>query len=76
MSKANTMPAPPEIIVVDANSHTISCDGGGAALGHPRVFYSFDGGDSVECKYCDRLFVLEGSAAAKTAKGKKTKKAS
>lgn len=50
------MPAP-EMIVVDNDADEVSCDGGGGALGHPRVWYSFDGQDSVECGYCDRLFI-------------------
>lgn len=73
-----TAPEPPEVIVVDADTHDVACDGGaessGGALGHPKVWYTFDGGDSVECKYCDRLFVLKGSAAAKAVKKPAKKK--
>ena len=47
----------PEIIVVDDDADEVSCDGGGGALGHPKVWYSFDGQDAVECGYCDRLFM-------------------
>ena len=47
----------PEIVVVPANSDQVCCDGGGGPLGHPLVYYSFDGGDVVECAYCDRRFV-------------------
>lgn len=46
----------PETIIVDNDADEVSCDGGGGALGHPKVWYSFDGGDEVECGYCDRLF--------------------
>lgn len=46
----------PEIIKVAANAHSVLCDGGGGALGHPKVWYSFDGKDEVVCGYCDRLF--------------------
>jgi uncharacterized Zn-finger protein len=46
----------PEIIKVKASTDKISCDGGGGGLGHPRVFYSFDGNDTVVCGYCDREF--------------------
>lgn len=46
----------PEIIKVKANTNRIECNGGGGALGHPRVFYSFDGRDTVTCGYCDREF--------------------
>ena len=36
---------------------TVSCDGGGGALGHPRVFLHMEDG-RVECPYCGRLYVL------------------
>jgi len=45
-----------ETITVDTNADGVSCDGGGA-LGHPKVFYNFDGQSSVECGYCDRIFI-------------------
>ena len=47
----------PEIIEVPAHADEVKCDGGGGALGHPVVWYSFDGTDRVECGYCDRLFL-------------------
>ncbi len=46
-----------EVIIVENDADEVRCDGGGGALGHPRVWYSFDGADQVECGYCDRLFV-------------------
>lgn len=46
-----------EKIIVENDADQVSCDGGGGALGHPVVWYSFDGQDHVECGYCDRLFV-------------------
>ena len=46
----------PDIITVDDDAAQVSCDGGGGALGHPKVWYTFDGTDEVECGYCDRLF--------------------
>jgi len=52
---------PPEVIVVD--KHRIACDGGGGALGHPRVFLEMGTGAQVECPYCDRKFVLSKTAA-------------
>lgn len=54
--------APPETLIV--NQKSVSCDGGNGALGHPRVYLTMGDADSVTCPYCDRLFVLEGSAAA------------
>jgi len=48
----------PETLVVD--TPRVSCDGGGGALGHPIVWYEMGDDDIVECKYCDRRFVLRG----------------
>lgn len=45
-----------ETIVVDAHATEVACDGGGGPLGHPLVYYTFDGKDTVECGYCDRVF--------------------
>ncbi len=56
---ANTIP-PSEVIVV--TGHRIACDGGGGALGHPRVFLEMGQDDYVECLYCDRRYVRAGSA--------------
>lgn len=54
------MPSPmPEIITVDPDADQVMCDGGGGALGHPNVWYTFDKRDKVECGYCDRMFVKE-----------------
>jgi uncharacterized Zn-finger protein len=50
----------PEVVVVTTKK--VACDGGGGALGHPKVWYDMSEADHVECKYCDRVFVLKGSA--------------
>jgi uncharacterized Zn-finger protein len=50
----------PEMITVAKGADQVSCDGGGGPLGHPVVYYSFDGGSRVECLYCDRVFVKAG----------------
>ncbi len=47
----------PEVQVVTTKK--VACDGGGGALGHPKVWYDMSEEDFVECKYCDRLFVLK-----------------
>lgn len=51
---------PPETIEVE--THDVACDGGGGALGHPKVFLSLAKDGRVECPYCDRLFVLKEGA--------------
>jgi len=41
----------------------ISCDGGGGALGHPRVWLEIGDEGFVECGYCDKKFILKGGPA-------------
>ena len=48
-------PKPPEVIEITGKS--VACDGGGRALGHPKVFLTLDVDGNVECPYCDRMFV-------------------
>ncbi|MGF1462365.1 MAG: zinc-finger domain-containing protein [Maricaulaceae bacterium] len=52
---------PPETIMVD--TPRVCCDGGGGALGHPRVFYDVGADGAVVCGYCGRRFILKGSPA-------------
>jgi len=54
-------PPPPETIEVDTTE--VACDGGGGALGHPKVYLSLENG-VAECGYCDRRFVLKAGARA------------
>ena len=57
----------PEIIEVD--TRRVSCDGGGGALGHPRVYLEMGDENFVECPYCDRRFVLKPGQARIDANG-------
>jgi uncharacterized Zn-finger protein len=50
----------PEVVVV--TTPKVACDGGGGALGHPKVWYDMSEEDHVECKYCDRVFALKGGS--------------
>ena len=43
--------------------HKVSCNGGGGALGHPKVFLEMGGDDEVTCGYCDKRFILKGGLA-------------
>jgi len=70
MASVNPDPGAPEIILVDNNADEVKCDGGGGALGHPMVWYSFSKSDIAECTYCDRVFIKKRSAG-KTAKKRK-----
>ncbi len=55
---SKTTPAPEEVYV---DTHRVSCNGGGGALGHPIVWYSLEDGEA-ECGYCDRKFIYRPEA--------------
>jgi uncharacterized Zn-finger protein len=59
MPEGPTTPIPTETIHVD--ERVVACDGGGGALGHPRVFLRIADRE-VMCPYCSRLFVLNEGA--------------
>ena len=48
-------------IVVD--TPTVACDGGGGALGHPRVFLRIGDEREIVCPYCSRRYVLAEGAS-------------
>ncbi len=48
---------PPETLIVD--DHRVACDGGGGALGHPRVFLEMGDEGHIDCPYCGRRFQLK-----------------
>lgn len=51
--------------IVEVTEHRIACDGGGGALGHPRVYLEMGQKTAVDCPYCGKHFVLkEGAQAA------------
>jgi uncharacterized Zn-finger protein len=52
----------PETITV--TTPTFSCDGGGGALGHPRVFLKLGEENAIDCPYCGRRYVAAEAADA------------
>ena len=50
--------------VIEIEEPRVGCDGGGGALGHPMVYYSFGTKDAVDCGYCGRRFVKRRAAEA------------
>jgi uncharacterized Zn-finger protein len=50
-------------IVVDSSASGVKCNGGNAALGHPEVYYSFDGASEVTCGYCGQVFMKSPHAS-------------
>jgi uncharacterized Zn-finger protein len=51
-----------DIAPVWVDTHSVACDGGGGALGHPLVYLAIDKTGQVECPYCSRLFVYRPDA--------------
>ena len=41
---------------------SFACDGGGAALGHPRIYLKITQDGSAECSYCDRIYQYQKAA--------------
>jgi len=41
------------------SSSNVVCDGGGGALGHPKIYLDMGKEKKIVCPYCSKLFVLE-----------------
>ena len=50
-------PDSPETIEVDTTN--VGCDGGGGALGHPRVFIDLAHDGQGKCPYCGTVYRLK-----------------
>jgi len=44
---------------IEVSSMQVACDGGGGALGHPRVYLHIDPDHdhTVTCPYCSRTYI-------------------
>lgn len=58
------MAAPPPPETIEVETAKVACDGGGGALGHPRVWLNLGQDGAVDCPYCDRHYVLKAGAHA------------
>ena len=56
------MPERRETITVTTDR--VACDGGGGALGHPRVYLTIGEDGKAVCGYCDRTYVKKDASAA------------
>ena len=57
MSDTKAMEMKKEVVKIDPHIETICCDGGEDSLGHPAVYYSFDGNKKIVCSYCGKTFI-------------------
>ncbi len=44
---------------IEITSETVACDGGGGALGHPKVYLNLGDKDQIDCPYCGRRFKIK-----------------
>ena len=47
--------------VIMTDQLRVACDGGGGALGHPKIFLTLGNDGRVTCPYCSREFVKSTS---------------
>ena len=50
--------------IVEVEDVKVVCDGGGGAVGHPRVFLNMGDKSEIDCPYCGRRFALKEDAKA------------
>jgi uncharacterized Zn-finger protein len=55
--------------VIYVSTEVVACNGGGGALGHPRVYLNLSAEGKIECPYCSRLFVHESKRGQPLASG-------
>jgi uncharacterized Zn-finger protein len=50
--------------VIQVTSREVACDGGGGALGHPKVYLHIDADkdNKVVCPYCSRTYLYREAA--------------
>ncbi|KNC72310.1 hypothetical protein SARC_15138, partial [Sphaeroforma arctica JP610] len=46
-----------QIPPVEVMGRIVSCDGGGGALGHPKIFINLDNPEPQRCTYCGIRYV-------------------
>lgn len=47
-----------DLQVVEVDTQSVACDGGGGPLGHPLTYYELGADGEATCGYCDKKFVL------------------
>ncbi|MEK9723571.1 MAG: zinc-finger domain-containing protein [Rhodospirillaceae bacterium] len=58
------MTAPDASEIIETDGKRVACDGGGGALGHPKVYLEMGAANEIVCPYCSRHFVLKPGATA------------
>lgn len=62
-SAASAAVDPVETVTTDKTA--VDCDGGGGALGHPKVYLNIKPEVGyIDCPYCGKRFVLQSASSA------------
>ena len=69
MSNQSLQPAKPfpQFEIIEVDQKRVACDGGGGALGHPRVWLHLGEDNQIARTYCSRLYVMRGHTPVETA---------
>lgn len=52
---------------IEVTTKRVACDGGGGALGHPKIYLEMGERTEVTCPYCSRHYVLAPGASVSDA---------
>ncbi|MCX8507099.1 MAG: zinc-finger domain-containing protein [Alphaproteobacteria bacterium] len=52
--------AKPAAAIFTVSNPRFACDGGGGALGHPKIYLDLTRTGRVDCPYCGRRFAFSG----------------
>jgi uncharacterized Zn-finger protein len=48
--------------MIETQHAEVACDGGGGALGHPRIYLHIDPAKGqISCPYCSRTYLLKSA---------------
>jgi len=49
-----------DTMIIEVKTRSVSCDGGGGDLGHPKVYLKIAPSESeITCPYCSRKFLIK-----------------
>lgn len=67
INASNMLKKIPKFEQVLVGSKEVMCDGGGGALGHPKVYLQIDQDSGmVVCPYCSKTYILDKKAKLNT----------
>lgn len=58
-SLTRVTPEQRDLPLIEVETKSVACDGGGGPLGHPLTYYEIGAEGSTTCGYCGKKFVLK-----------------